>query len=151
MCFGLENCFFFSTLAIMTNAMDQQPTTSLKRSAEASDDCSEPPSKKRSAVLPDLRTRRSARPNELQFVKGGTVNDPLNLNSVRPEDLKSPDKPVELILPRNLRDPLNINQSQLAKKKKYFPHLNLTNIFFRKKKDEIDEDLIVSPVIPAQV
>uniref|UniRef100_A0A914C6M5 RNA methyltransferase n=1 Tax=Acrobeloides nanus TaxID=290746 RepID=A0A914C6M5_9BILA len=117
--------------------MDQQPTTSLKRPAAESSDL-EPQSKKRQIIPPDGRTRRGGRPSELHFVKGGTASDPLNLGSVKPEDPSSPEKPLELIVPKNIRDPLNINTPQTIRGKK------------KKKKDGLDEDMIVSPVINAQ-
>ncbi|KAI1730527.1 bicoid-interacting protein 3 (Bin3) domain-containing protein [Ditylenchus destructor] len=59
-------------------------------------------------------TRRSDR-----FIPGGSVNDPLNLRSVKPGDqVEELEKPIELIIPRNKHDPLNLLSTRSSKKHK---------------------------------
>ncbi|MFH4977327.1 hypothetical protein AB6A40_004036 [Gnathostoma spinigerum] len=55
------------------------------------------------------KRKRSCRPpNELPFLRGGNRKDPLNLESVKPVDEVETMKPLEIVIPKNLHDPLNL-------------------------------------------
>lgn len=52
---------------------------------------------------------------------GGNIRDPLNLKSVKPEDPNSNLKfcePIKLIVPKNLNDPLNLENEFYTSVKK---------------------------------
>uniref|UniRef100_A0A0N5ALM6 RNA methyltransferase n=1 Tax=Syphacia muris TaxID=451379 RepID=A0A0N5ALM6_9BILA len=60
-----------------------------------------------------LRTRRwrgGSATDGLPFLHGGNIKDPLNLESVKPEEECETYEPLEIIIPKNPRDPLNLKK-----------------------------------------
>ncbi|KAK5970840.1 hypothetical protein GCK32_003265 [Trichostrongylus colubriformis] len=79
---------------------------------------------------------------EFMYPTGGTKEDPLNLNavisgdeSVSTKEADNASKPIEVVIPKNIKDPLNLNGIEKQRKK-------------RKHQEETSaaEDQIVSPV-----
>lgn len=69
---------------------------------------------------------------------GGNIRDPLNLKSVKPEDPNCHrifSKPIEVIVPKNLNDPLNLQNmprletSASSRKRLLFLYLSLVYQF----------------------
>ncbi|VDM40425.1 unnamed protein product [Toxocara canis] len=54
------------------------------------------------------KRRRCGDVGEMPFLHGGNIKDPLNLESVKPVDEAEIMKPLEVIIPKNMHDPLNL-------------------------------------------
>lgn len=69
------------------------------------------------------RKRRSGGVEDLPFLHGGSSKDPLNLNAVKPADEAELEaeimKPVEIIIPKNIHDPLNLLRVNKNRKKRF--------------------------------
>lgn len=67
------------------------------------------------------RHKRSVRRIESKFIPGGNITDPLNIRHVKPGDpVDEFEKPIDVKIPRNVHDPLNLLSKRSAKKHKKY-------------------------------
>lgn len=55
----------------------------------------------------------------MPFLHGGNIKDPLNLESVKPVDVTEVMKPLEVIIPKNMHDPLNLRSITKNRNKRF--------------------------------
>uniref|UniRef100_A0A0M3IG99 RNA methyltransferase n=1 Tax=Ascaris lumbricoides TaxID=6252 RepID=A0A0M3IG99_ASCLU len=79
--------------------------------------------------------RRRGEGGEMPFLHGGNIKDPLNLESVKPVDVTEVMKPLEVIIPKNMHDPLNLRSITKNRNK-------------RKRKSSKQGDGLESPLGP---
>uniref|UniRef100_A0A915Q6R6 RNA methyltransferase n=1 Tax=Setaria digitata TaxID=48799 RepID=A0A915Q6R6_9BILA len=67
------------------------------------------------------RRARGGTVDDFPFLHGGNSKDPLNLKSVKPVDEEENMKPVDIIIPKNIHDPLNlrnVNKNRARRKRR---------------------------------
>lgn len=68
--------------------------------------------------------------DDFPFLHGGNSKDPLNLKSVKPVDEAENMKPIDIIIPKNIHDPLNLRNVNKNRARRFFFCCILNQNFF---------------------